>query len=150
MPSVINQHHAQLYCPSSTQHAAALSCIHARHLRLHTHPLASTCLDLPTNTCTNIHTGLGLALEAAKTLQPGETLLVSQPLAAVPRSPEAAAALAADAEASASSSGSWVVPLDEEIEAVADQLAAGAQKQQQQQRQQVRRALGVCVNECAR
>lgn len=68
---------------------------------------------------------MGLALEAAKTLQPGETLLVSKPLAAVTRSAEAAAALAAEAEESSSSSGSWVVPLDEEIEAVADELAGG-------------------------
>jgi hypothetical protein len=68
---------------------------------------------------------VGLALEAAKTLQTGETLLVSKPLAAVTRSAEAAAALAAEAEESSSSSGSWVIPLDEEIEAVADKLAGG-------------------------
>lgn len=75
--------------------------------------------------CFLLPPGVGLALEAAKTLQPGETLLVSKPLAAVTRSAEAAAALAAEAEESSSSSGSWVVPLDEEIEAVADELAAG-------------------------
>lgn len=72
------------------------------------------------------HAGIGLALEAAKTLQPGETLLVSRPLAVVTRSAEAAAELAAEAESSSSSNGNWVIPLDEEIEAVADQLAEGS------------------------
>lgn len=39
------------------------------------------------------------------------------------RTPQAVAELAEEAETSCSSSGIWVVPLDEEIEAVADQLA---------------------------
>ena len=52
--------------------------------------------------------------------------MVSQPLAVVNRSPAAAAALAEEAEGSSSSSGNWVIPLDEEIEALADQLAAAA------------------------
>jgi hypothetical protein len=65
---------------------------------------------------------VGLALEACKTLQPGETLLVCRPLAVLRRSEEAAAGLAADG----SSSGGWVLPLDEEIEGLADQLAAAA------------------------
>jgi len=70
--------------------------------------------------------GIGLALEAAKTLQSGETLLVSTPLAAVARTADAAAALAEEGEASSSSSGNWVVPLDEEIEGLADQLATSS------------------------
>jgi hypothetical protein len=75
--------------------------------------------------------GVGLALEASKTLQAGETLLISKPVAVVPRSDEAAAVLAEEA-AAASSSGNWVIPLDEEIEAVAAAIGnAGSRTQVQ-------------------
>ena len=70
-----------------------------------------------------------MALEASKTLQAGEILLVSKPLAVVPRSDEAAAALAEEA-AAASSSGNWVIPLDEEIEAVAAAIGSAGSRTQ--------------------